>query len=66
MAKTPNVGIFLPHPHALRYTAEAIRVCHDAGVITGAPEHWVQMRCPQRWQESDIGTFQCYYEKKTR
>ena len=47
MAKTPNVGIFLPHPHALRYTAETIRVCHDAGIITGAPEHWVQMRCSQ-------------------
>ena len=47
MAKTRNVGIFLPHPRAIRCTAEAIRVCHDAGVQAGAPEHWVQCVVPE-------------------
>jgi acetaldehyde dehydrogenase/alcohol dehydrogenase len=42
LAKTRNVGIFLPHPRSAKCTAESIRVCHDAGVKAGAPEHWIQ------------------------
>ncbi len=42
LAKTRNVGIFLPHPRAASCTAEAIHLCHDAGVKAGAPEHWIQ------------------------
>jgi acetaldehyde dehydrogenase / alcohol dehydrogenase len=42
LAKTRNVGIFLPHPRAAKCTAAAIKVCHDAGVAAGAPENWVQ------------------------
>ena len=42
LAKTRNAGIFLPHPRASESTAEAVRVCHDAGVEAGAPENWVQ------------------------
>lgn len=46
LAKTRNVGIFLPHPRAVHCTAEAVRICHDAGVEAGAPEHWVQCVIP--------------------
>mmetsp|Transcript_26524 Transcript_26524/g.74220 ORF Transcript_26524/g.74220 Transcript_26524/m.74220 type:complete len:828 (+) Transcript_26524:73-2556(+) len=42
LAKTRNVGIFLPHPRAAKCTAEAVRMCHDAGVASGAPFGWVQ------------------------
>ena len=42
LAKTRNVGIFLPHPRAAKCTAQAVKVCHDAGVAAGAPENWVQ------------------------
>jgi acetaldehyde dehydrogenase/alcohol dehydrogenase len=42
LAKTRNVGVFLPHPRATKCTAEAIRVCHDAGVAAGAPKNFVQ------------------------
>lgn len=41
-AKTRNAAIFLPHPRAAKCTAEAVRVCHDAGVAAGAPVGWVQ------------------------
>ena len=42
LAKTRNVGIFLPHPRAAKCTAAAVKVCHDAGVKVGAPVNWVQ------------------------
>lgn len=42
LAKTRNVGIFLPHPRAARCTAAAVKLCHDAGVKAGAPFGWVQ------------------------
>lgn len=42
MAKTRNVGIFLPHPRSAKATAEAVRICHDAGVAAGAPLNFVQ------------------------
>lgn len=42
LAKTRNAGIFLPHPRSAKSTAEAIRICHDAGVAAGAPENFVQ------------------------
>ena len=42
LAKTRNVGVFLPHPRAAKCTAEAIRICHDAGVAAGAPPNFVQ------------------------
>lgn len=42
LAKTRNAGIFLPHPRAAKCTAEAIKICHDAGVEAGAPVNWVQ------------------------
>jgi acetaldehyde dehydrogenase/alcohol dehydrogenase len=42
LAKTRNTGIFLPHPRAALCTAEAVRVCHDAGVAAGAPENFIQ------------------------
>eukprot|EP00525_Craspedostauros_australis_P001362 CAMPEP_0198127910 /NCGR_PEP_ID=MMETSP1442-20131203/48239_1 /TAXON_ID= /ORGANISM="Craspedostauros australis, Strain CCMP3328" /LENGTH=886 /DNA_ID=CAMNT_0043787983 /DNA_START=29 /DNA_END=2689 /DNA_ORIENTATION=+ len=42
IAKTRNVGIFLPHPRAAACTAAAVKVCHDAGVAAGAPFGWVQ------------------------
>lgn len=41
MAKTRNAGIFLPHPRASKATAEAVRVCYEAGVKAGAPKNWV-------------------------
>lgn len=42
LAKTRNAGIFLPHPRSAKATAEAVRICHDAGVAAGAPENFVQ------------------------
>jgi acetaldehyde dehydrogenase/alcohol dehydrogenase len=42
LAKTRNTGIFLPHPRAALCTAEAVRICHDAGVAAGAPENFIQ------------------------
>mmetsp|Transcript_21414 Transcript_21414/g.33813 ORF Transcript_21414/g.33813 Transcript_21414/m.33813 type:complete len:901 (-) Transcript_21414:166-2868(-) len=41
-AKTRNAAIFLPHPRAARCTAEAVKICHDAGVAAGAPEGFLQ------------------------
>jgi acyl-CoA reductase-like NAD-dependent aldehyde dehydrogenase len=37
LAKTRNAGVFLPHPHAAKCTAEAVRICREAGVKAGAP-----------------------------
>jgi acetaldehyde dehydrogenase/alcohol dehydrogenase len=42
LAKTRNVGIFLPHPRSAKATAEAVRICHDAGVAAGAPVNFIQ------------------------
>jgi len=42
MAKTRNAGVFLPHPRASRATAEAVRICCEAGEAAGAPKDWVQ------------------------
>lgn len=42
MAKTRNAGIFLPHPRAEKCTAEAVRICMEAGVEAGAPPDWIQ------------------------
>lgn len=42
LAKTRNAGIFLPHPRSSKATAEAVRICHDAGVAAGAPLNFVQ------------------------
>jgi hypothetical protein len=43
MAKTRNAGIFLPHPKASKCTAEAIRICREAGERAGAPKGWLQI-----------------------
>ena len=43
MAKTRNAGIFLPHPRASKCTAEAIRICREAGERAGAPKGWLQV-----------------------
>jgi len=40
--KTRNSAIFLPHPRAAKCTAEAVKICHDAGVAAGAPEGFLQ------------------------
>jgi len=42
LAKTRNAGVFLPHPHAAKCTAEAVRICREAGEKAGAPLNWVQ------------------------
>ena len=42
MAKTRNAGVFLPHPRASNSTAEAVRICREAGEKAGAPKGWVQ------------------------
>jgi acetaldehyde dehydrogenase/alcohol dehydrogenase len=42
MCKTRNTGVFLPHPRASDCTAEAVRICCEAGVKAGAPANWVQ------------------------
>ena len=42
LAKTRNAGVFLPHPHAAKCTAEAVRICREAGEKAGAPPNWVQ------------------------
>jgi len=42
MAKTRNAGVFLPHPRAAKSTAEAVRICREAGEKVGAPKDWVQ------------------------
>lgn len=42
MAKTRNVGIFLPHPKASKSTCEAVRICCEAGERAGAPKGWLQ------------------------
>ena len=31
LAKTRNAGVFLPHPRAAKSTAEAVRICREAG-----------------------------------
>lgn len=41
-AKTRNAGVFLPHPRAAESTAEAVRICREAGENVGAPQDWVQ------------------------
>ena len=43
MAKTRNAGIFLPHPKASDSSAEAVRICREAGERAGAPEGWLQV-----------------------
>ena len=52
MAKTRNAGIFLPHPRATKSTAEAVRVCCEAGERAGAPKGWVQCVSPRSMEES--------------
>ncbi|KAL1508083.1 hypothetical protein AB1Y20_007693 [Prymnesium parvum] len=47
LAKTRNVGVFLPHPRAMKATALAVRILHDAGVAAGAPQNFVQCITPQ-------------------
>lgn len=42
MAKTRNAGVFLPHPRASKATAEAVRICCEAGEKAGAPKGWVR------------------------
>lgn len=42
LAKTRNAGVFLPHPRAANCTAEAVRICREAGEKVGAPKNWVQ------------------------
>ena len=42
LTKTRNTGIVLPHPQAALCTAEAVRMCHDAGVTAGAPMNFIQ------------------------
>ena len=42
LAKTRNTGVFLPHPRAAESTAEAVRICREAGEKVGAPKNWVQ------------------------
>ena len=42
MAKTRNVGIFLPHPKASKSSCEAVRICCEAGERAGAPKGWLQ------------------------
>ncbi len=42
MAKTRNAGVFLPHPRASKATAEAVRICCEAGEKAGAPKGWVK------------------------
>nr|WP_246097039.1 aldehyde dehydrogenase family protein [Psychrobacillus soli] len=36
--KTQNAVIFSPHPHAVKSTIAALKICHDAAVEAGAPE----------------------------
>lgn len=43
MAKTRNAGIFLPHPKASDSSAEAVRICREAGERAGAPVGWLQV-----------------------
>lgn len=43
MAKTRNAGIFLPHPGASDCSAEAVRICREAGEKVGAPSGWLQV-----------------------
>ena len=42
LAKTRNTGVFLPPPRAAKCTAEAVRICREAGEEVGAPPGWVQ------------------------
>jgi acyl-CoA reductase-like NAD-dependent aldehyde dehydrogenase len=40
--KTRNALVVLPHPRASKATAEAIRICCEAGEQAGAPKGWAQ------------------------
>lgn len=40
--KTRNALVVLPHPRASKATAEAIRICCEAGEHAGAPKGWAQ------------------------
>ena len=53
MAKTRNAGIFLPHPRASKCTAEAIRICREAGEKAGAPKGWIQIDDQPNMDESN-------------
>jgi len=53
MAKTRNAAIFLPHPRASKATAEAVRICCEAGERAGAPKGWVQCVKTPSMEESN-------------
>ncbi len=46
--KTRNTVVFLPHPKAAQCTAAAVKVCHDAAVLAGAPHGCLQVVFPSR------------------